>query len=88
MGLADNMAPHIKAALLEIPQAYRQEVSDALCEKLRFNGWVEDEGVEDTPANRADFLALMFARRIVREIKGIVRAARAKADSTNEDLGV
>lgn len=92
MGLADNMAPHIKNALLEIPVAHRAEVSDALVEQFSFEEWRLDKDpvVDDTPANRADYIAWMLAHTIVSRIKGVVRSSRSQeaSASLHDDLGI
>ena len=92
MGLAANMQPHIKDALLEIPVAYRDEVSDALSEEYDFEGWrlAQDPVVADTPANRADFISLRMAHALVSRIRGIVKNRRAAVAvaSLDDDLGV
>ncbi len=81
MGLIEKMRPHIKSALLEIPVAYRQEVSDAMVVEFDFEGWrvSQDPEIDDTPANRAEFIAEMMARRVFQGIKNVVYEAREKA---------
>lgn len=92
MGLVDNMAPHIKNALLEIPIAHRGEVSDALVEQYSFEEWrlEQDPVVDDTPANRGDYIAWMLAHNIVSRIKGVVRSQRSEEAnaSLDDDLGI
>jgi hypothetical protein len=92
MGLAADMQPHIRNALLEVPPAFRDEVSDALSNYYDFEGWRlnQDPAVDDTPANRADYVSLMMAHATVSRIRGVVREARAAAAnaSIDSDLGV
>lgn len=90
MALVDDMTPHLKAALLEIPIAFRDEVSDVLVKDFDFELWrvAQEPVVDDTPGNRADYISLVFARRVVSIIKQHVRIARAEAaDTVDIDLG-
>lgn len=92
MALANDMAPHIKDALLEVPLAYRAEVSDALCAHWAFEEWrlTQDPVVDDTSANRADYISWMMAHTMISRIKGVVQDARSRSanSSINEELGV
>jgi hypothetical protein len=90
MGLKDKFTPHMKNALLEVPVAHRQEVSDALADEFDFELWrvEQDPVVEDTPANRANFIADVQASRLFNHIRRIVRKARgaAAAQGVETDL--
>jgi len=90
MGLVENMQPHMKNALLEIPQAHRGEVSGVLTEEFDFEQWrnEQDPVVDDTPANRADFIALMMARYMFSHIRRLLTKSRASAatESVGSDL--
>jgi len=92
MGLIDNMQPHIKDALLEIPVAHRQEVSDVLVLLFEFEEWrlSQDPVVDDTPANRANYVAFKMAQHLVTKILDAVRRSRSAAAtaSVEAELGV
>jgi len=92
MGLPANMAPHIRDALLEIPTTARSEVSDALVEKFEFEEWrlSQDPVVDDTPANRANYISLMLAHFLVYRIKDIVKRRRTTAATStlDDELGI
>lgn len=92
MGLAANMAPYIKDALAEIPVNFRDEVSDVLCAEYSFEEWrlAQEPVVDDTAANRANFISLQLAYNVVGKIRRLVNEARSATAtaSTDLDLGV
>lgn len=65
MGFRANIDPHVRSILLEIPTAHRDEVSDALCTYHGFEEWrlLQNPVIDDTPANRLDFITDILVQR-------------------------
>lgn len=81
MGFHDRILPHIVDILLEVPAAFRSEVSDALCESHDFETWrlMQDPVVEDTPAERLAYVSDMLADRMAGYIVQETIEARQEA---------
>jgi hypothetical protein len=73
MGFSANIKADATSVLQKVPAAYRDEVSNALCTVFQFENWrlSQDPVVEDTPANRLDFvsehMANMWAAYIIEQ---------------------
>jgi hypothetical protein len=63
MGFIANIQPYVVSVLQTVPAAYQTEVSDAMCDRFGFEDWrlAQDPVVDDTPANRLDFVGQMLA---------------------------
>jgi hypothetical protein len=73
MGFSANIKADATSVLQKVPAAYRDEVSNALCTVFKFENWrlSQDPVVEDTPANRLDYvsehIANMWAAYIIEQ---------------------
>jgi hypothetical protein len=84
----NNVEPFMRDSLLQIPDAFRSEASDALCDEFGFEFWrvEQDPVIEDTPANRLNFLATRFSYMMANQIRNAVKNARRAAEDLDAEL--